>query len=81
MQSVFCASANLTNGWLKLEVHMVDRYTKIILTVIAGCLIVIAFRGPSSVEKAAAEPATHVIVDAVAKSALEWAGPIQVRNN
>jgi hypothetical protein len=58
---------------------MTDRYTKAILTVIAVCLAVIAVRG-TSVEKALAQSGpVHVVVDQVAPYALQYAGPLQVK--
>lgn len=59
---------------------VVDRYTKTVLTVIAACLLVIAFRGSNPVEKAYAQSGpVHVIVDSVASYALQYAGPLQVQ--
>ncbi len=58
---------------------MTDKYTKAVLTVIAACLAVIAVRG-TSVEKASAQSGpVHVVVDSVASFALQFAGPIQIR--
>jgi hypothetical protein len=58
---------------------MVDNYTRAVLTVIAACLIVIAVRG-TPVEKAVAQSGpVHVVVDQVASYALQYAGPLQVR--
>jgi hypothetical protein len=60
---------------------MVDRYTKAVLTVIAGCLLVIAFRDVAPIGKATAQSGpVHVIVDSVASFAFQFAGPVQVRN-
>lgn len=61
---------------------MTDRYTKAVLTVIAGCLLVIAIRGPAPVGPALAQSGqpVHVVVDRVASFAFQFAGPLQVRN-
>jgi hypothetical protein len=48
---------------------MTDRYTKIILTVIAVCLIVIAVRDRTGVTPAAAQSPVHVVIDGVAPNA------------
>jgi len=61
---------------------MTDRYTKAVLTVIAACLAVIAFRDVAPVEKAAAQGGpVHVVVDSVAAFAFQNAGPLQVRQS
>jgi hypothetical protein len=57
---------------------MVDRYTKIILTVIAMALSVIAVRGTIPTAKAQTDGPVHVIVDSVASYALQYAGPFEV---
>jgi hypothetical protein len=66
---------------------MVDIYTKAVLTVIAGCLLVIAFRGAAPIGTANAQLGaqvgtqvgpTHVIVDRIASFALQYAGPLKV---
>jgi hypothetical protein len=62
---------------------MVDIYTKAVLTVIAGCLLVIAFRGAPPIGTANAQLGTqvgptHVIVDRIASFALQYAGPLKV---
>jgi hypothetical protein len=44
---------------------MVKHYNNAVLTVIAICLVVIAFRG-TSVERAVADGPTHVIIDGYA---------------
>jgi len=41
---------------------MIDRYTKVVLTVIAVCLMVIAVRGMGT-KRAVADSPIHVIVD------------------
>ena len=52
---------------------MVDRYTKTVLTIIAACLVVIAFRGIGVVEKASAQSGPiHVIVDKVDQFAYQF---------
>ena len=59
-----------------------DHYTKTVLTVIAGCLLVIAFRGAPPIGPAQAQSGpVHVVVDSVASYALQYAGPLQVRSN
>jgi hypothetical protein len=71
---------------------MTDRYTKIALTVISACLVVIAFRDLFPVEKATAQNGpVHVVVDqsgpllvavdSVAPFAFQNAGPLQVRQS
>jgi hypothetical protein len=58
---------------------MVDRYTKGVLTIIAICLVVIAFRQSQPIGKAEAQNAPlHVIVDSAAQNAFQSAGPLQV---
>jgi hypothetical protein len=52
---------------------MVDRYTKAVLTVIAGCLLMIAFRNAPSIGPAAAQSGpVHVIVDSVSQFAFQF---------
>lgn len=59
---------------------MVDRYTKAILSIIAFALVVIAFQGTRPVTTAQAQSGpVHVVVDSVASYALQYAGPLQVR--
>jgi len=61
---------------------MVDRYTKAILTVIAACLVVIAFRDARPAGRAEAQSGpVHVIVDGVATGAFQAAGPLLVRQS
>jgi hypothetical protein len=51
---------------------MVDRYTKAVLTVIAGCLLVIAFRDISPVRAATAEAGPmHVIIDRITSFSIQ----------
>jgi hypothetical protein len=57
---------------------MVDRYTKLMLTIIAGCLAVIAFHQIMPTP-AKADSQMHVIVDSVASFALQFAGPLDVK--
>jgi hypothetical protein len=47
---------------------MTDRYTKVILTVIAVCLIIIAVRDRTVVTPAQAQSPVHVIIDGVAQT-------------
>jgi hypothetical protein len=42
---------------------MVDRYTKVVLTIIAGCLTMIAAKDLAFTKMAVAQQPTHVIVD------------------
>lgn len=58
---------------------MSDRYTKIVLTVIAICLVAIAFQGRAPNHAYAQTRPVHVIVDSVAPLALQLAGPLTVR--
>lgn len=59
---------------------MGDTYTKAVLTVIAASLMAIAFRDVSPIRKAEAQSGpVHVIVDSVASYALQYAGPLQVK--
>jgi hypothetical protein len=53
---------------------MTDRYTKIILTVIAVCLVVIAVRDRTGVTPAAAQSPVHVVIDGVAPNAVFASG-------
>lgn len=62
------------------EGEMTDAYTKVVLTVIAACLAVIAFREIQPIKKAEAQSGqVHVVVDSVATFAFKFAGPLQVR--
>lgn len=60
---------------------MTDTYTKIVLTVIAGCLLVIAIRGNHGIMPANAQAGqTHVILDEVSQFAFQYATvPVRVR--
>lgn len=52
---------------------MIDRYTKIVLTVIAACLVVIAAGQMSPVGRAFAQSGpVHVIVDSVSQFAFQF---------
>ncbi len=52
---------------------MIDRYTKVILTIIAASLVVIAIRGPLSIATATAQAGqTHVIIDSVSAYAFQF---------
>jgi hypothetical protein len=58
---------------------MADHYTKCVLTIIAVCLGIIAFRQLQPIDKAQAQTGpVHVIIDSAAQSALQLAGPLQV---
>jgi hypothetical protein len=58
---------------------MVDRYTKSVLTIIAVCLAIIAFRLSDPIGRAEAESGPiHVIVDSAKKNAFQVAGPLQI---
>jgi hypothetical protein len=58
---------------------MVDRYTKIVLTVIAACLSINLVREVPIVRSAFAQGGTvHVIVDSVSSYAFAYAGPLHV---
>ena len=58
---------------------MADWYTKAVLTVIAACLLVIAFRSVGTSPAQAQMGATHVIIDDVSAYAFQYAGPLRVR--
>jgi hypothetical protein len=52
---------------------MVDFYTKCVLTVIAACLLVVAFRSTAPIGPAAAQSGpVHVIVDSVSQFAFQF---------
>lgn len=52
---------------------MTDRYTKAVLTVIAGCLLVLAFRTAPPIGTATAQSGPiHVIVDSVGTYAFQF---------
>lgn len=57
---------------------MTDRYTKVILTVIAVCLVIIAIRDRPVVTRALAQAPVHVVVDGAAPDAFA-ATPVPVR--
>ena len=63
-----------------MEVLMVDRYTKFVLTIIAVALAVIAFRGTAPVGTANAQVGpVHVILDSVSSFAFQFATvPVRV---
>jgi hypothetical protein len=59
---------------------MTDRYTKTVLTIIAGCLLIIVVRGGvPGVTPAIGEGQTHVYIDGVSPTAFLLAGPLSVR--
>ena len=60
---------------------MVDRYTKVVLTVIATALTVIAVRGAVPSAHAQMTGPAHVIVDSVASYAFQYAGPLEVHGH
>lgn len=58
----------------------VDVYTKIVLTVIAACLVTSVVRNNTIVDHAFAQSGpVHVIVDSVGSYALQYAGPMRVK--
>jgi len=58
---------------------LTDRYIKIVLTVIAACLLFNILRDATSIRQAFAQPdQTHVIIDQVASYAFQYAGPMAV---
>jgi hypothetical protein len=64
---------------------MADRYTKITLTVIAACLVIIAFRGQPIATRANAQRGpvhltgpVHVIIDSVSEGAYQFAVPVRI---
>jgi hypothetical protein len=56
-----------------MEGKMVDRYTKIVLTIIAACLTIIAARDLPFFNVASAQAPAHVIVDQFSQSAFNYA--------
>lgn len=58
---------------------MADRYTKVVLTVIAACLLTLVFRGTPIGPASAQSGPVHVIVDSVSSFAFQYAGPLTVR--
>lgn len=59
----------------------VDRYTKVILTVIAICSVMNVFKDTTLVNKAFAQSGpVHVIIDSVASYAFQYAGPLEVKS-
>jgi hypothetical protein len=57
-----------------------DRYTKVILTVIAFCQCILVIRDVPIIKDALAQSGpVHVIVDQVQSYAFQYAGPIEVR--
>ncbi len=57
---------------------MADRYTKVILTVIAVCLVIIVVRDRPVVTPALAQAPVHVVIDGVAPDAFA-STPVPVR--
>lgn len=52
---------------------MIDRYTKAVLTVIAGCLVVMVFRTSPPIGPATAQSGpVHVVVDSVNQFAFQF---------
>ena len=58
---------------------MVDRYTKVVLTVIAAAMTVIAIRGIAPAARAQPGGPEHAVVDSVGSYAFQYAGPLAVR--
>ena len=61
------------------EAEMGDRYTKVVLTVIAAALAVIAMRDMVPAAHAQMGVAAHVVIDSVAPYAFQYAGPLPVK--
>jgi hypothetical protein len=58
---------------------IIDRYTKVVLTVIAGCLLFNIVRDTTFIRQAFAQSGpVHVVVDQVASYAFQYAGPLGV---
>lgn len=58
----------------------IDRYTKVVLTVIAFCQCITVFREVPIIKDAFAQSGpVHVIVDQVQGYAFQYAGPLEVR--
>jgi hypothetical protein len=65
---------------MTVEEVMIDRYTKAILSIIAFALVIIAAQDLRPVATAQAQGGpVHVVVDSVASFALQFAGPLQVK--
>ncbi len=59
---------------------MVDRYTKVVLTVIAVCLVIIASRDLVPRASAQVEGPVHVVLDSVSQFAFQFATvPVRVQ--
>jgi hypothetical protein len=57
---------------------MVDRYVKVVLTVIAATLVCIAVEGSQIVKPAEADQPVHVVIDSFGYNAFQNAGPLQI---
>ena len=58
---------------------MVDRYTKLVLTVIAVCLVMIAAQNLSNPARAQYTPPVHVIVDQIGLSFASLPLPVKAQ--
>jgi hypothetical protein len=58
---------------------MSDLYTKAVLTIIAICLVVIAFRAQPISEALAQSGKVHVVVDEVDTFAFQFTQPLKVK--
>jgi hypothetical protein len=57
----------------------VDRYTKVVLTVIAFCLVINILRDSPLINHAFGQTGpAHVVIDNVASFAFQYAGPLRV---
>ncbi|KAA3504591.1 hypothetical protein DXM27_05095 [Rhizobium rhizogenes] len=61
------------------EARLIDRYTKLVLTVIAGSLVMLVIQGAQPEPANAQTGQVHVVVDRVAPFALQFAGPLAVK--
>lgn len=58
----------------------IDLYTKVVLTVIAGCLLLIAVKRSPLIREAQAQQEMHVWIDGSNAYSLQYAGPIAIKS-
>jgi hypothetical protein len=60
---------------------MIDRYTKVVLTVIAACLVALVFKDHPTVTPAFAQRPVHVVIDEVDQFAFRFTTvPVEIKN-